>query len=180
MAITKEEVAAGTKHYLLSLRDTIQWLRETGNLLETDVEVSPDCEITAVQKALDGSLPILFNNVKGYPHLRAITNVFANKDLLNKMFGWADHRDRTRKIAYAFNHPIPPVEIPQDQAPCQEVVITDDLDVNKWVLAIRHTPLESEFTIGSGQTVVAGKYFKGGSHIGYNRMSFRWGNVGTF
>jgi 4-hydroxy-3-polyprenylbenzoate decarboxylase len=25
-----------------------------------------------------------------------------------------------------------------------------------------------------------GKYFKGGSHVGYNRMNFRWGNVGTF
>jgi 4-hydroxy-3-polyprenylbenzoate decarboxylase len=27
---------------------------------------------------------------------------------------------------------------------------------------------------------VVGDYFHGGSHIGYNRMNFRWGNVGTF
>src|SRR5206468_3786682 len=44
----------------------------------------------------------------------------------------------------------------------------------------RHTHLEGEITIGSGNSVVVGKYVWGGSHIGYNRMNFRWGNVGTF
>jgi len=77
-------------------------------------------------------------------------------------------------------NPVHPTEINHKDAPVQEVVITDDLDVNKWVLAIKHTELESEFTIGSGQTVVVGPYFNGGSHISYNRMNFRWGNVGTF
>src|SRR5207302_7293285 len=73
-----------------------------------------------------------------------------------------------------------PVEVPQTVAPCQEEVITDDLDVNKYITAIRHTALESELTIGSGISCVVGEYFNGGSHIGYNRMNFRWGNVGTF
>jgi 4-hydroxy-3-polyprenylbenzoate decarboxylase len=73
-----------------------------------------------------------------------------------------------------------PVEISQSEAPCQEEVITDDLDVNKYIMAIRHTHLESELTIGSGNSVVVGPYFNGGTHIGYNRMNFRWGNVGTF
>lgn len=162
------------------LRGTIDWLRSEGLLLETEVEVSPDAEITAVQKHLDGSLPVLFQNVKGYPHLKAITNLFGNTDIMNKMFGWANDKERTIDIAHALTHPIAPVEISQDEAPVQEHIITDDLDVNKWVMAIKHTTLEDEFTIGSGQSVVVGKYFKEGSHIGYNRMSFRWGNVGTF
>jgi len=59
-------------------------------------------------------------------------------------------------------------------------VITEDLDVNKYIFPIRHTHLESEITIGSGNSVVVGEKFWGGSHIGYNRMNFRWGNVGTF
>lgn len=162
------------------LRSTIDWLRSEGLLLETDVEVNPDLEITGVQKHLDGSLPILFNNVKGYSHLRAITNLFANTSVMNKMFGWPNDTERTKIISYALTHPLAPIEIGQSEAPVQEHVITDDLDVNKWVLAIQHTPLESEFTIGSGQSVVVGKYFKEGSHVGYNRMSFRWGNIGTF
>src|SRR5260370_28723091 len=47
-------------------------------------------------------------------------------------------------------------------------------------MTIRHTVLESEITIGSGNSVVIGDVFHGGSHIGYNRMNFRWGNIGTF
>ena len=163
-----------------SLRSTLDWLRAEGNLIETDVEVDPDLEITGVQKLLDGSLPILFSSIKGYPYAQAVTNFFANMDILDHMFGWDDPQDRTRKLAHALTHPIPPVEVPQDEAPCQEEVITDDLDVNKYVVAIRHTALESERTIGSGNSVVVGDYFHGGSHIGYNRMNCRWGNVCTF
>jgi len=158
----------------------VEWLRSKELLLETDAAVNPDLEITGVQKHLEGSLPTLFNNVKGYPHVRAITNLFANTGVMNQMFGWADDKERTKAIAHAITHPIAPVEVGQADAPVQQHVITDDLDVNKWILPIRHTPLEDELTIGSGQSVVVGKYFKGGSHVGYNRMNFRWGNVGTF
>ena len=168
------------KDKLHDLRAAIDWLRSEDLLLESEAEVDPDLQITGLQKHLDGSLPILFNKVKGYAHLRAITNLFANTAVMNKMFGWADDTERTKALAHALGHPIAPEEVSQDEAPVREHVITDDLDVNKWVLAIRHTPLESELTIGSGQSVVVGKYFKEGTHVGYNRMSFRWGNVGTF
>src|SRR5438309_2717380 len=173
-------IAVKTERDISSLRSTIEWLRATNQLLETDVEVDPDLEITGIQKTLDGSLPILFNQVKGYPHARAVTNLFANTDVMNRMFGWESDYDRTGKLAYALTHPIRSSEMSQNEAPCQEEVITDDLDVNKFITAIRHTHLESELTIGSGNSVVVGDYFHGGTHIGYNRMNFRWGNVGTF
>jgi gallate decarboxylase subunit C len=173
-------MAIATRKDITSLPATVDWLRSEGLLLETDVEVDPDLEVTGVQKALDGSLPMLFNNVKGHPHARVITNLFANYDVLEKMFGWDGAQDRTRKLAHALTHPLKPVEVASSEAPCQEEVITDDLDVNKYITAIRHTALESELTIGSGNSVVVGPYFHGGSHIGYNRMNFRWGNVGTF
>lgn len=169
-----------TKAHLKDLRATLGWLKSEGLLLETDVEVNGDLEITGIQKQLDGSVPILFNQVRNYKHLRAVTNLFASPSVMNRMFGWQNDTERTRRLAHALTHPIPPVEIGQGEAPAQEHVITDDLNVNKWVLAIRHTPLETELTIGSGQSVVVGKYFKEGSHIGYNRMCFRWGNVGSF
>jgi len=172
--------APATKDDIRSLPATIEWLRHQGLLLETDVEASGDLDLTGVQKHFDGSFPVLFNNVKGYPHTRAITNLFANQDIMDRYFGWTDAKDRTKKLAHALTHPIPPVTVPQDEAPSQQIVITDDLDVNKWLMAIRHTRFESEVTIGSGHSVVTGKYFHGGSHIGYNRMNFRWGNVGTF
>jgi len=162
------------------LRQALEWLESEGDAIVTDQEVDPDLEITGIQKLMDGGCPILFNNVKGKPHARAVTNLFGDINVVDKMFGFEGPVDRTKKIAHALNHPMKSVEMPQDEAPCQEHVITDDLDVNKWLVPIRHTELETELTIGSGQSVVVGDYFDGGSHIGYNRMNFRWGNIGTF
>src|SRR5919198_2209164 len=172
--------APAPKEALRSLPATIEWLRAEGLLMETDTPVSGDLELTGIQKHFDGSYPILFDQVKGHPHLRAITNLFANMDIVDRFFGWEDRTARTRKLAHALTHPIPNEVVSQSDAPCQQEVITDDLDVNKHVLAIRHTHLESEVTIGSGNSVVVGEKFWDGSHIGYNRMNFRWGNVGTF
>ena len=72
------------------------------------------------------------------------------------------------------------MEIPQDEAPCQEHVIKSPKDVNEHVVPIRHTTYEPELTVGSGIRCVTGPEFDGGSDLGYNRMNFRWGNVGTF
>lgn len=171
------QAAQATKD-ITSLRSTIEWLRAEGLLIETRKPVDPDLEITGLQKHFDGSYPILFDKVKGKPHARAITNLFGDIRVVEKMFGWPDSKSRTRAIARAINKPLAPVIV--EHAPCQEHVITDDLDVNKWITAIRHTELEPELTIGSGIRCVVGKYFDGGGDLGYNRMNFRWGNVGTF
>ena len=113
-------MAIATRKDITSLPATVDWLRSEGLLLETDVPVDPDLEITGIQKALDGSLPMLFNNVKGYPHARVITNLFANYGVLEKMFGWDGPQDRTRKLAHALTHPLAPQEISASEAPCQE------------------------------------------------------------
>ena len=165
---------------ITSLRSALEWLDSQGDVLTTDVEVDPDLEITGVQKHLDGGPVVLFNRVKGKPHARAITNLLADMNVVDKLFGYNTSQERTRKIAYAMTNPLKPVVVSQNEAPCQEEVITDDLDVNKYITPIRHTELESELTVGSGISCVVGDYFKGGSHIGYNRMNFRWANVGTF
>jgi len=168
------------KEALRSLPATVEWLRREGLLMETDSEVSGDLQLTGIQKHFDGSYPILFNRVKGYPHVRAITNFFANMDIVDRLFGWEDRTARTRELAEALTHPIKSEIVAAADAPVMQEVITDDLDVNKYIFPIRHTHLESEITIGSGNSVVVGDKFWGGSHIGYNRMNFRWGNVGTF
>ncbi len=175
-----KEVAAAPKDALRSLPATVEWLRREGLLMETDTEVSGDLQLTGIQKHFDGSYPILFNNVTGYPHARAITNLFANMEIVDRFFGWGSARERTRKLAEALTHPIASEVVSQADAPVMQEVLTSDLEVNKVILPIRHTHLESEITIGSGNSVVVGDKFWGGSHIGYNRMNFRWGNVGTF
>ena len=164
----------------LDLRSTLEWLRAEGELIETDKEVDPDLQVTGLQKHMDGGCPILFNTVKGKPNHRVITNLFGDMAIINRMFGWKDDPERVRKLAHALSHPVKPVEIAQSEAPCQEHVIEQPDDVNKWLVPIRHTTYEPELTVGSGIRCVTGAQFDGGSDLGYNRMNFRWGNVGTF
>src|SRR5947208_5226977 len=116
-----------------SLPGTLEWLRRNGLMLETEVEVSGDLELTGVQKHLDGSLPLLFHNVKGYPQDRLVTNLFASIDVIDRLYGWETPQARTRKLAHALTHPLPCVEVAGAEAPCQEAVITDDLEANRYV-----------------------------------------------
>ena len=176
-AIDMGTVNAANLH---DLRGTLEWLKLEGDLIETDKPVDPDLEITGLQKHLDGGCPVLFNTVKGKPNHRVVTNLFGDINVINKIFGWQDDTDRTRKLAYALSHPLKPVEVERSEAPCQSFVIENPADVNEHMVPIRHTEHEPELSVGSGIRCVTGEYFDGGSDLGYNRMNFRWGNVGTF
>ncbi|MDP2620817.1 MAG: UbiD family decarboxylase [Hyphomicrobiales bacterium] len=165
---------------LRDLRATIAFLQQEGDIIETDAPVNPDLEITGIQKHLDGSCPLLFTNVVGKPNHRVITNLFADYDIMHKLYGWRDGRERTVEIARALRNPLPPVEVEQSKAPVQEHVVERPNDVNDYIVPIRHTDHEPELTVGSGQRLLTGDYFEGGTDVGYNRCNFRWGNVGTF
>jgi 4-hydroxy-3-polyprenylbenzoate decarboxylase len=110
--------AQNKKPAISDLRSTLAWLKSEGDLIETDKEVDPDLEIIGLQKHFDGGCPALFNNVKGKPNHRVVTNLFGDINVVNKMFGWTDNRDRTIKLARALSRPIPPVVIDQQDAPC--------------------------------------------------------------
>src|SRR3979409_161046 len=98
-----------TQKDITSLRSALAWLDGQGDVLTTDVEVDPDLEITGVQKHLDGGPVVLFNKVKGKSHVRAITNLLADMNVVDKLFGYATPQERTRKIADAMTHPLTPV-----------------------------------------------------------------------
>ena len=175
-SVTKKKVSQSPSRPAADLRTTLEWLKSQGDLIETEQEVNPELEIIGLQKHLDGSCPMMFNNVKGKPNHRVIANLFGDIKVINKIFGWSDNRDRTIKLAHALTHPIAPVEISQDEAPCQEVVVERPNDVNEFMVPIRHTDYDSEVTVGSGIRCVTGDYFGDGSDLGYNRMNFRWAN----
>ncbi len=176
---TRQQSAAPNQAF--DLRSTLEWLRASGELIETDKEVDPDLQVTGLQKHMDGGCPILFNNVKGKPNHRVVTNLFGDMAIINRMFGWKDDAERVRKLAHALSHPLKPVEISQERRRrARSTSSTKPDDVNKWMVPIRHTTYEPELTVGSGIRCVTGPQFDGGSDLGYNRMNFRWGNVGTF
>src|SRR6202140_2036039 len=105
-AMRKEKLSPAKEHHAFDLRTVLDWLREQGDLIETDKTVDPDLEVTGLQKHMDGGCPVLFNNVKGKPNHRVITNLFGDMNVINKMFGWKNDIERTRKIAQAFRKPL--------------------------------------------------------------------------
>src|SRR5437868_11367323 len=92
-----EETKKEVKKDITSLRAALEWLDSQGDLLKTDVEVDPDLEITGLQKHLDGGPVLLFNHVKGKPHARAITNLFSDLNVIDRMFGFDGPTDRTNR-----------------------------------------------------------------------------------
>src|SRR6266852_8954748 len=99
-AVRKERPAPATERPR-DLRETLERLKSEGDLIETDKPVDPDLEITGLQKHLDGGCPVLFNNVKGKPNHRVVTNLFGDINVINKMFGWTNDIERTAKLAHA-------------------------------------------------------------------------------
>src|SRR5216683_4552807 len=73
-----EETRKEVKKDVTSLRSALEWLDTQGDVLMTDVEVDPDLEITGVQKHLDGGPVVLFNKVKGKPHVRRFPTLLGN------------------------------------------------------------------------------------------------------
>lgn len=161
-----------------NLRTTIDYFKRTGELVETEVEVDPHLEVAAIQKHLDGGAPLVFNTVKGYPNARIANNFYATAERVARLFGVEDPRKFKFKAVEAIREPLKPILV--KEAPCQEVVITKDLDVWAVVPMISHAKTDPGRTLGAGTTVATGKVFWGGSHIGYNRMNFRGKDYSSF
>src|SRR2546428_378874 len=161
-----------------SLRSTLEYLEAVGELVTTDVEVDPHLEVAAIQKHFDGGAALLFNKVKGYPNARICNNIFANADRIAKLLDVDEPRNLKHKVVEALRAPLPPVEV--KDGPCQDVVITKDIDVWDVVPMISHSDSDPGRTLGAGTTVVRGEHFWGGSHIGYNRMNFRGPDYSSF
>ncbi len=166
------------KKDITSLRGAIEYFKELGEILVTDVETDPELEVSGIQKHFDGGAAILFQNLKGYPGKRIVTNMYASRERVAKTFDVDGHKNFKFKAADAVLHPIPPKEV--KDAPCQEVVINKDIDVYSVIPVIKQTPRDPLLTLGGGNTLITGKYFWGGTHVSYNRMSFRGNDYSSF
>jgi len=74
------------KKDISSLRSTLEYLREIGELVATDVEVDPHLEVAAIQKHFDGGAPLLFEKVNGYPDARIANNFYATAERIARLF----------------------------------------------------------------------------------------------
>lgn len=155
-----------------SLRSTLEFLKkEDGEVLTISKEIDPIYEISGMEKALEGGPTLLFEKIKGYPGVRNVGNLFSQKERIAKIFDVEDYRKTKFKCLEALKNPISPKVV--TDAPCQEVVITDDVDIMSTLPIIQHTEQDAGRVLGGGIFFVGGKHFRGGTHLSYNRTHFR-------
>ena len=159
------------KKDISDIRDTIEFLKQEGELLTIKEPVDPIYETAGIQVALDNGPAFLFENIKGYPEARSIGNVFSRMGRIAKLFGVVDSKQLKFKCLDALKHPIPPVVV--DKAPCQEVVITFDVDINNTLPVLKTTERDGARVMGSGMVLFSEKYGRGGYEISFKRMNFR-------
>ena len=140
---------------ITSMRATIDFLKSEGEVLVVENEVDPIYEISGIQKSLDNGPTLLFENIKGYPSTRNIGNVFATDERIAKIFDVNDGRRMKFKCLDAMKNPIKPRVV--DDAPCQEVVITENIDVMASIPIIKHTERDGARILGSGNPLISGK-----------------------
>jgi 4-hydroxy-3-polyprenylbenzoate decarboxylase len=166
------------KKDITSLRAAIDYLSEEKEILAIDGEVDPIYEISGIQRSLENGPALLFENIKGYPGVRNVGNLFSRRERIAKMFDAADFKDMTFRCHEAMKRPIPPEVV--EKASCQEVVIKKGIDVEATLPIIKHTEKDPARILGGGNTLIGEEFFEGGYHLSFNRMRFRgkdWASI---
>ncbi len=157
------------KKDITSCRGTIEFLQKEGELLTVSNEVDPILEVAGFVKALDNSFAFLFQNVKGYPGQWILADIFSRAERVGKIFGVADCRKLKFKGLEAVKKPIPPKIV--DSGPCQEVVITKDIDALSTLPVLKHTAADAGRILGGGVALISGPDI--GYCISFKRTHFR-------
>jgi len=139
-----------------SLRSALSALKEMdGQLVETDVEVDPEAELSGVYRYIGAGGTVkrpthingpamLFNKIKGFEDARVLIGLMASRDRVAKLFG-CRKEELARKIMECAANPIMP-EVSDDPAPVQEIVhkaSDPDFDLYKLIPAPTNTPVDA-------------------------------------
>ena len=160
----------------LNQRDAVKLLEKRGELIRVTQPVSPNLEIAGILKALDDGPALLFENVTDYPGVRFLGNLVSRRDNLAALLGIRDHRQIKRRFKDAIDAPLPPRVV--NDAPCQEQVITDQIDLHRILPIITHTASDAGPVLGGGVVLWADPE-KQHSELSFKRMFFRGADWGT-
>lgn len=157
--------------HITDVRGIIKFLQQQNALYSIKGEVDPVYEIAGIQKALDNGPAFLFDNIKGYPAARNIGNIFSREETMSAMFGEPDFRKLKFKCLEAIKNPLPAKTVVDP--PCQEVVITKDIDVPAILPSLKHSEDDAGHILGGGITLGWGLGEAKGNDLAFKRMHFR-------
>ncbi len=156
------------KKDVTSLRGTLEFLQEQGLLLSVTKEVDPILEIAGIEKALDNGPALLFENIKGYPGVRTVGNVVSREDAVSVMFDVANMKELRSKCLEAIKNPLPPKMV--TNPPCQETVITKDIDIMGMMPVLLHSTDDAGRIIGGGIIPTMEPLMPKGSNLAFKRI----------
>lgn len=163
-----------------SIRSALEYLDSKSEVLHVKQEVDPIYEIAGILKALEKGPILMFEKIKGYPNFLNIGNVFGRRDPLADLFDVDDPKKLKFKFVEAIRNPLPPKIV--KEAPCQEVVITKNIDVLGTLPVIKHTEHDAGRIMGCGNQLLCDVYRKGDTNVSFNRIHFRgkdWASLST-
>lgn len=165
-------------HHTTNLRTVVNWVSERRELVVVETEIDPIYEIAALEKATDNGPVVLFENIKGYPGVRHIANLFARKERMARLLDCQDYQELRARCREAINKPLAPKVV--GEAPCQEMVITEDIDVLSTMPVLKYSELDAGRILSGGILLISGPYAAGGSELSFKRMHFRgkdWASI---
>ncbi len=168
------------KKDVTSVRGALEYLESKGEVLRIKQEVDPIYEIAGIQKALDGGPALLFENIKGYPNFYNVGSILSRRERIADLFDEDDPKQLKFRFRDALMNPLPNNIV--EDAPCQEIVVTDNIDVLGMLPIIKHSERDAGRILGSGIQLLMGPYFGGGTNVSFNRIHFRgkdWASIST-
>ncbi len=148
------------------LRDAIEFMEKNDDLIRIEKEVSADCEIASISKALDDSKALLFENVKE-TDARIITNIFSKRERVAKFFD-SDPVYLCKRFFEATTNPIPPEIV--DDAPVLENT-TRNVNLQEIIPPMRVTPKDTPNITLGGSIVMFKIPDSNEVHMSYQRTS---------
>jgi len=126
-----------------------------GQLVQTDVEVDPDAELSGVYRYVGAGGTVqrptrvngpamIFNKVKGFNDAKVVIGVLASRKRVGTLLG-CEPENISKLLRECVAHPIQPV-ITKSSPACQEIVHTasePDFDLNRLVPAPTNTPQDA-------------------------------------
>ena len=145
------------------LRSAIDALKEIpGQYLECNKEVDPFCQVTSIYHAVGArgttvrptkvGPMMMFNNLKGFPGKPVCIGMLCQRERIGHLLGVAPDKIG-RFYLDSMDKAVAPVEIPNEQAKCQEEVYLasdPDFDIAKIIPALVTTPDDAASFITMG------------------------------
>jgi 2,5-furandicarboxylate decarboxylase 1 len=154
-----------------SFRSALRRLDDAGRLVKVRSEIDTDLELAGAMKALDGDRALLFERPSGCT-IPVLGNFLATESNVHAALGM-DRAGVRAAMARGITDPIAPELV--ERAPVQDVVYTEDIDLETLLPVLRHAPGDGGRFITAG-VVIARDPSSGIANASYHRMQLLGGN----